>query len=123
VLRLAVSRGVLDAGDPFLRHKTTCREAHERAFAEALAQACDEALLLNRAGGLADGSRNSVFAELDGRLITPPVAAGALPGVLRGVLIAQGRAVEGEFDLADLRRADRCFIGNSLHGLRAARLD
>jgi para-aminobenzoate synthetase/4-amino-4-deoxychorismate lyase len=123
VLRLTVSRGVLDAGDPFLRHKTTCREAHERAFAEALAQACDEALLLNRAGGLADGSRNSVFAELDGRLITPPVAAGALPGVLRGVLIAQGRAVEGEFDLADLRRADRCFIGNSLHGLRAARLD
>jgi para-aminobenzoate synthetase/4-amino-4-deoxychorismate lyase len=121
-LELCVAHDRLDAGDPFLRHKTTRREAHERAFAQAAAQGQDEAVLLNRGGAVADASRNSIFVERDGRLVTPPMAAGALPGVLRASLIAEGRAVEAELQLADLRGAGRWFIGNSLHGLRAARL-
>ncbi|HEX4179526.1 MAG TPA: aminodeoxychorismate synthase component I [Caulobacteraceae bacterium] len=121
-LTLGVARDRLDPGDPFLRHKTTRREVHERAFAEAEAAGLDEAVLLDRRGQVADGSRNSLFAEIGGRLVTPPLAAGALPGVLRAELIEQGRAVEGELDLDRLARADRLFIGNSLHGLRAARL-
>jgi len=121
-LELHVAHDRLDAGDPFLRHKTTRREAHERAFAQAAALGLDEAVLLNRRGAVADASRNSIFVEADGRLITPRLVAGALPGVLRAALIAKGRAVEGELGLADLQRAERWFIGNSLHGLRRARL-
>jgi para-aminobenzoate synthetase/4-amino-4-deoxychorismate lyase len=121
-LEVCVAHDRLDAGDPFLRHKTTRRELHEHAFAHAAAQGRDEAVLLNRSGAVADASRNSIFVEAGGRLVTPPRAAGALPGVLRGALIAEGRAIEGELDLASLRRAERWFIGNSLHGLRAARL-
>jgi para-aminobenzoate synthetase/4-amino-4-deoxychorismate lyase len=121
-LQLCVAHERLDAGDPFLRHKTTRRDLHERAFAQAAALGADEAVLFNRADAVADASRNSVFVELDGRLVTPPVAAGALPGVLRAALITEGRAIEGKLSLADLRGAGRCFIGNSLHGLRPARL-
>ncbi len=120
--RLQVSRRRLDRGDPFLRHKTTRRETHEEAYAEAVGGGFDEALLLNRQGRVADGSRNSVFAEFGGRLVTPPLAAGALPGVLRAELIAVGRAVEGDLGLADLARCDRLFVGNSLNGLRCAQL-
>ena len=121
-LRLAVADNRLDAGDPFLRHKTTRRTVYERAFARAAALGLDEAVLLNRDGAVADGSRNSVFAEIGGRLVTPPLDEGALPGVLRAALIAEGRAVEGRLTLDDLRAAPRWFIGNSLHGLRAAGL-
>ena len=121
-LALCVAHERLDAGDPFLRHKTTRRDAHERAFAQAAAQGQDEAVLLNRGGAVADASRNSIFVEVDGRLVTPALAAGALPGVLRAALIAEGRAVEGRLGLADLQRAERWFIGNSLYGLRAASL-
>jgi para-aminobenzoate synthetase/4-amino-4-deoxychorismate lyase len=117
-----VARDALDAGDPFLRHKTTRRDVHERAFAHAVAEGRDEAVLLNRTGAVADASRNNVFVEREGRLVTPPLAAGALPGVLRAVLIAKGRAVEGRLALADLQQAERWFIGNSLNGLRAAAL-
>jgi branched-subunit amino acid aminotransferase/4-amino-4-deoxychorismate lyase len=74
------------------------------------------------AAGAADASRNSIFVEVGGGLVTPLVAAGALPGVLRAALIAEGRAVEGEVGLADLQRAERWFIGNSLNGLRMASL-
>jgi para-aminobenzoate synthetase/4-amino-4-deoxychorismate lyase len=109
----------LDAADPFLRHKTTRRAQHERAFVEAAALGFDEALLVNRAGRVADASRNSVFLQRAGRLVTPPVRDGALPGALRAELIAAGRAMEGELTPSDLA-AGRWFLGNSLHGLRPA---
>ena len=118
-LRVAIAAEPIDAADPFLRHKTTRRAAHERAFALAQEAGFDETLLLNRAGRIADGSRNSVFLEADGRLVTPPVDQGALPGVLRASLIAEGRAVEGELTLGRLANG-RWFLGNSLHGLRPA---
>jgi para-aminobenzoate synthetase/4-amino-4-deoxychorismate lyase len=121
-LKLHVAAEPLDPGDPFLRHKTTRREAHERAFVAAAALGLDEAVLLNRYGEVADASRNSVFLEVEGRLVTPPVSAGALPGVLRAALIADGRAVEGRLWPDDLRQAGGLFVGNSLHGLRNARL-
>ena len=121
VLKLCLAHQCLDAGDPFLRHKTTRREAHDRAFAQAAAQGLDEAVLLNRRGAVADASRNSIFVERGGCLVTPPIAAGALPGVLRACLIAEGRAVERELRPADLQ-AERWFVGNSLRGLREARL-
>lgn len=120
VLRVRVADQRLDAGDPFLRYKTTRRDLHEAAFAEAAAGGFDEALLLNRRGALADASRNTVFAEIDGALVSPPLRAGALPGVLRAELLAQGRAREGDLSLADLERARRWFLGNSLNGLREA---
>ena len=121
-LTVGVTAVVLDAGDPFLRHKTTRRDAYEQAFAEAVAQGCDEALLLNRDGAVADASRNCVFLPRDGVLVTPPLSAGALQGVLRAELITEGQAMEGEISLDDLRRARTWFLGNSLHGLRPARL-
>jgi para-aminobenzoate synthetase/4-amino-4-deoxychorismate lyase len=121
-LRVGVATEMLDAGDPFLRHKTTRRSVLERAFAEAAAAGLDEAILLNRRGEVADASRNSVFVELGGRLVTPPLAAGALPGVFRAALLAEGRAVEGTATPAMLADAERWFLGNSLNGLRRAEI-
>lgn len=44
--RVATER--VDAGDPFLRHKTTRRLAYERAFAAAEVAGCSEAIFLDR---------------------------------------------------------------------------
>jgi para-aminobenzoate synthetase/4-amino-4-deoxychorismate lyase len=108
----------LDAADPFLRHKTTFRVVFDAAAAEADAAGWAEALILNQYGEVADGSRHTLFAEFAGRLLTPPLAAGALPGVLRGELIEAGRAVEKSLTPGELEGADGLFIGNSLRGLR-----
>jgi para-aminobenzoate synthetase/4-amino-4-deoxychorismate lyase len=121
-LRVGVASEALDAADPFLRHKTTRRELHERAFAEAAGRGLDEALLLGRDGRIADAARASVFLAVRGRLLTPPLDAGALPGVLRAELLATGRAAEAELTLDDLAAADRWFLGSSLHGLRRGQL-
>ena len=61
-----------------------------------------------------------MFVERDGTLVTPPLALGLLPGVLRDSLIAEGRAVEGEITLDDLEGG--FWIGNALRGLMQARL-
>jgi para-aminobenzoate synthetase/4-amino-4-deoxychorismate lyase len=117
-LRVGLAEPRLDPGDPFLRHKTTRRAAHDDAFAAAAARGLDEALFLNRRGEIAEATRNSIFVEIDGGLATPPLSAGALPGVLRGVLLAAGQAFERPLTLPDLRRSPRAFLGNSLNGLR-----
>lgn len=116
-LRLGVFDQALDTGDPFLRHKTTRRFVHEAASAAAAVAGFDEMVLLNRSGNVADCARNSIFVEHEGVLLTPPVHAGALLGVLRADLIAQGVAHEAELGLEDLR-ARPMLIGNSLRGLR-----
>ncbi|WID99029.1 aminodeoxychorismate synthase component I [Bosea vestrisii] len=121
-LRIAVASQRVDAGDPFLRHKTTRRSVYERAFAEASAQGCDDALLLNRQGFVTETSRSTIFVERDGLLLTPPLEHGLLPGVLRRELIETGMAREAPLRLDDLWQAERWFVGNSLRGLQIARL-
>jgi len=119
VVGLAEAR--LDPADPFLKHKTTRRAVYECAFQAGAAQGWDEVVFLNRRGQVAEASRNSVFVEVGGRLITPPLASGILPGVLRRDLIDQGRALEGEVSIG-LLTSRPLWLGNSLHGLRAAQM-
>jgi branched-subunit amino acid aminotransferase/4-amino-4-deoxychorismate lyase len=120
--RLLVSRHVLDERDPLLSHKTTARATHERAAAEAAAAGRDEAVLLNSRGLVAGGTRSTVFAETAEGFVTPRLEDGALPGVLREVLLTAGRARAGPLTLADLRNAPHLYIGGSARGLQPARL-
>ena len=53
-------------------------------------------------------------------LLTPPLRRGLLPGILRGRLIEDGRAIEADVRVADL--AGGFLIGNSVRGLLRARL-
>ncbi|WP_018181649.1 aminodeoxychorismate synthase component I [Kaistia granuli] len=111
-----------DAGDPFLRHKTTRRQIYEAAFSEAVGRGADEAILLNRSGFVTEATRSNIFVERNGLLLTPPVSDGLLPGILRQSLIESGAAVERQLRPGDLAGAARWFLGNSLRGLRQAHL-
>ncbi len=119
---VAVASLRADAGDPFLRHKTTRRQVFDDAFAAASALGCGEAIFLNRQGFVSESTRGNVFLERDGLLLTPPVQHGLLPGVLRRDLLESGAAREAGIRLGELAEAKRWFIGNSLRGLRPAGL-
>jgi para-aminobenzoate synthetase/4-amino-4-deoxychorismate lyase len=110
----------VDPGDWRLRHKTTDRGFYADALALAQARGAREAIFVRPDGRVTEGSYTNVFVERDGFLLTPPAALGLLPGILRGELLAEGRAREAELTLADL--ANGFFIGNALRGLIAARL-
>lgn len=88
------------------------------ARAEAAALGADEALLLNTAGRVAEAATANLFALLDGALVTPPVAEGALPGIARAVMMATVTVAERRLTPAELRRASEIVLTNSL-GVRA----
>ena len=107
----------VDAGDFRLRHKTT-----DRGFYDAAREGSDafEVLFVRPDGLLTEGSFTNLFVRRGGRLVTPPLTLGLLPGVLREAMIDAGEAVEGAVRREDL--ADGFLIGNALRGLIEARL-
>ncbi len=113
----AVSTERVESRDMFLLHKTSRREMFEGEHARAVREGATEVLFLNERGEITEGSRTNVFAEIEGKLVTPPTACGLLDGCLRRELIDNGRCVEAVLDLEDLRRAKAVFVGNSLRGL------
>ncbi len=112
----------LNSGDPMLAFKSSWRPAHASAALQASATACFDAILLNERGEVVEGARTNVFARIGGRLVTPPLRAGALPGILRSRIVTEQGADEIPMTRDDLRRAEEIFVGNSARGLLRARL-
>jgi para-aminobenzoate synthetase / 4-amino-4-deoxychorismate lyase len=110
------------ADDPLLRHKTTSREEYDRAWREAESLGAFDMLFFNERGELTEGGRSNVFVRLNGRWSTPPLDAGLLPGVMRGVLIEELDAEERTLTREDLDHADSLMICNALRGAVPARL-
>ncbi|BDG06003.1 aminotransferase class IV [Anaeromyxobacter oryzae] len=99
--------------------KTGAHLNHVLAVREARARGAHEALLLDDRGFVTEGSSSNVFAVLGGRLRTPPLAAGILEGVTRGVVLriarAEGVAVdETSVRPEDLERAEEVFITSTM---------
>ncbi|MFN0218780.1 MAG: aminodeoxychorismate synthase component I [Hyphomicrobium sp.] len=118
VMRYVVSDTRVNSADLFLYHKTTRRDLYDgewKHYSETLG--ADEVIYLNERGELAEGSRTTIFIERDGKLLTPALSAGLLPGTLRAALIAEGRAVESCLTIADLNQATAVYLGNSVRGL------
>jgi len=105
----------VEAEDFRLAHKTSDRGFYDKARGEAF-----EILFADPAGFLTEGSWTSLFVERGGRLLTPPLSRGLLPGVLRERLIEEGRAIEADLRVEDL--AAGFYIGNAVRGLIAAKL-
>ncbi|ATG40319.1 aminotransferase class IV family protein [Phaeobacter piscinae] len=120
--RLGIAETLLDAGDIWLQHKTTRRALYDAARA-ALPEGVDELLFLNARGEICEGTITNLFVTRpDGQMVTPPLFCGLLPGVLRQVLLEQGRCEEAVLRLQDLKQAKAIHMGNSLRGLIPARL-
>jgi para-aminobenzoate synthetase/4-amino-4-deoxychorismate lyase len=100
-----------------LRYKTTDRRFLDQARQQGQAY---ETVFVDPDGHLTEGSRTNIFVEREGKLLTPPIGRGILPGILRAKLIEEGRAEEAELTPADL--SDDFYIGNIVRGLIPARL-
>ena len=114
----------MDGADPLLGHKTSRRARYDAAIATATREGSFDLLFRNRQGLLTEGGRTNLFLHLDGRWLTPPLTAGVLAGVMRGLILADPAWAAGEapLTLADLRRADRILVCNALRGPVEARL-
>ncbi len=76
---------------------------------------CEEAVMLNSEGFVAECTGDNLFILKGDQLITPPLTAGALYGITRGVVIEMGKAAgmsvaESNLTRYDLFNADECFL-------------
>lgn len=118
-LRLAIALTPVASSDRFRFHKTTRRTLLDEA---RLQSGLDEVLFVNERGELTEGSYHTLVVRLGGRLVTPPITAGLLPGVLREELLAAGTISEQTLYPADLIQAEEIWLINSLRGWRTAHL-
>ncbi|MCC6233377.1 MAG: branched-chain-amino-acid transaminase [Verrucomicrobiales bacterium] len=82
---------------------------------EANNAGCEEAIMLNAEGYVAECTGDNLFIIKDGRMSTPPLAAGALYGITRGTVMDLARAAGIEVSEPNLTRydvfnADECFV-------------
>ena len=84
------------------------------ARSQAAACGCFEGLMLNTCGLLAEATAGNLFLVRRGRLCTPPISDGCLPGIARGVVMELCAVEERSLSLDDLRCADEAFVTNSL---------
>lgn len=121
-MTFALSKTRLSSADQFLYHKTTRRELYDDEWQHYHeTSGADEVVYLNERGELTEGSRTTIFLERNGRMETPALSSGLLPGTLREELLESGRVVEAVLTLADLRSADNVYLGNSVRGLVLAK--
>ncbi len=113
--------------DPLRRHKTTHRAHLDRIWQAAVASGAFDALLYNESGYLLEGARSSVFLQIDGAWHTPPLALDILPGIARARILAEPALIgvthitESSLTRADVARATRICLTNSLRGILTAR--
>lgn len=86
------------------------------ALQEAARRGAYEALLVGPGGEVREGATSNLFAVLDGRLVTPPLELGILPGITRR-LILESAPMPAETRIlypCDLDRAEEVWISSSV---------
>jgi aminodeoxychorismate lyase len=120
--KLITSTHRLPANEPLAQFKTANKLAQILARAEADTAGADEALLLNTDGFVVEGASSNLL-WIDGDTIcTPPLAAGILPGVTRGVVMEICEQLglktrEANIAADELKHADGIFVSLSSFGI------
>jgi para-aminobenzoate synthetase/4-amino-4-deoxychorismate lyase len=121
--RVCIAAERTDSTDKWLYHKTTQRALYTLAYTKAAEKGYDDVLFLNERDEVTEGAISNIFAEKDGRMFTPPVECGLLPGVYRRYLLETRQDIEERvLTLDDLRNADAVYICNAVRGLRRVQI-
>jgi branched-chain amino acid aminotransferase len=76
------------------------------AKVEALKAGYDEAILLNPQGFVSECTGENLFVVQDGRVLTPPVSAGALAGITQQCVKTIAADLGFDYEVANLLRSD-----------------
>ncbi|MCC6546359.1 aminotransferase class IV [Candidatus Sumerlaeota bacterium] len=109
-----------------LNHRSPLSEVKSTSYQERLLarmvakrDGYDEGVMLNTDGLLAEGAMTNIFIARSGKILTPPVEDGALPGIMRlrlGMISARLGFLYSEESLTayDLLTADEAFFTNAI---------
>ncbi|HUU31658.1 MAG TPA: branched-chain-amino-acid transaminase [Phycisphaerae bacterium] len=127
VITAATMRNHPNALDPRLKSLNYLNNI--LAKIEAIDAGTLEAVMLNHLGYVAECTGDNLFIVRDGRLLTPPVAAGILEGITRDEILDVARGLqidvrEENLTPQDLYTADECFLtGTAAEVIPVVRID
>lgn len=115
-----VSRSAINGRNSISGKKTLNYLENVTARARAGEKGFDEAVLTDAEGNVAEATGANIFIFKNGKLVTPRLESGILPGITRGEVlrlakkILKNRVVEKAVRKSDLYSAEEVFITNSL---------
>lgn len=108
--RVTLAERPIKINNPFLYHKTTERSMYEEHSQDQVF----DVLLWNEKGEITEFTKGNVVIKRNGKLITPPVTCGLLPGTFREKLIKEGILEEAVIKKDDLKDSEKIFFINSV---------
>ena len=104
--------------------KTTSYAENVLALKAAQEQGCSEALFLNTAGFLCEGTGSNIFVVIDGTLVTPPLSSGCLAGITREIVLELVEVVERDVHPSEFSSISEAFLSSSTRDVvPVARID
>ncbi|CAM3718244.1 bifunctional chorismate-binding protein/class IV aminotransferase [Polynucleobacter arcticus] len=112
------TQAIFHSGNLLLRHKVNSRSVYDQAWKLAEGLGGFDAIFVNEQGYVTEGGRSSIFMKSGDRWLTPPVAAGLLPGVMRSLILGNPtlNAHEENLTIEDFRHAKEIMLSNALRG-------
>jgi len=103
--------------------KTTSYAENALMIEHALARGASEAVMPNTVGQLCEGTGSNIMYVVDGRLVTPTLAAGPLAGVTRALVLEwcadEIDVVEEDAPIEVLRTADEVLLVGTTRNVQA----
>lgn len=120
-LRVMISPWCRNERSPLVGLKCASYAENLLALQQARQSDCDEVLFFNTSGLLCEAAAANVFIAREGRLLTPDLSSGCLPGITRGFLIELSHQLgidceESAISREDLDAADEIFLCSSTRG-------
>jgi branched-chain amino acid aminotransferase len=99
--------------------KSTSYAENVRTLAYATEHGATEAILLNTAGNVCEGTGSNLFCVFGSDIVTPPLSAGPLAGITRQLVLEWCGVREADLTLAEAMSADEVFLTSSLRDVQA----
>lgn len=110
----------VDSKNILLHHKTI--NSTIRAFYDDIMLAYSpsyyDVIFMNEKGFITESSKANLFIQLKGKILTPPLDCGLLPGTMRHQLLKENSSIEEAYlNKQDLETAEKIWLTNSVRGM------
>jgi branched-chain amino acid aminotransferase len=107
------------ASDFISQHKTLSYTVAAFGLRVAAQSGHDDLLYLNETGEVVETGLANILVEIDGKLLTPRMASGILPGIVRGILLEWFSQIEeARLLIDDLKSASGLYLLSSIRELQ-----
>lgn len=106
---------------PFVYHKTLNYGECILEKRKALSMNINEMIFLNSKGIICEGTACNIFFVKEGKIYTPDLSCGILPGILRDYICKIYDVAEIEIKPSQVSEFEECFVTNSLMGIMPVR--